>query len=289
MNRFFYLICVAVLFSWSGVARSQVTASATPFEYPVAPDTCTTLESRCNFIVVNFWNNYNIAKPITDDAALDQAFRDYVNFFKYAHRNIVMSSVRDFVFKARANTANLSKLGHVAEGALYGPYAEYWSDELYIEIAKLMSESTGLKANERNYYKHQVELISKNLVGNVLADFEIVTTDGKKKLSSFDAKTFILFFTDSSIDSSIQRTRLSTDVGVNNLIESSGTCVIQVSVDKVDAFWLNSQPANWINGSCEHAVSYFDLRTMPSCIILDSERKILVKNASVDDIKNALN
>lgn len=284
------LLVIAFVFAQLMMFQSRAQdASNTLFAYPVAPDSCSTLESRCNYIVTYFWKNFDISKPIADDAAFDKTFRDYINFFKYAHRNVVMASARDFIFKARANTANLSKIGRVAQGALYGPYAEYWSDELYIEIAKSISESTRLNANERKYYKHQAEVIAKCQAGMVLPDMEIVTADGKKKLSSIDGESFLLFFTDKSTDSAIQRTRLSVDVVMNSLIESGNIKVIQVSIDKVDADWYNNQPNNWLNGSCEHAMVDIDVRGVPCCFFLDKERKILVKNATVDDIKNALN
>ena len=34
------------------------------FPYPMAPDTCSTLESRCNYIITHFWEGYDISKEI---------------------------------------------------------------------------------------------------------------------------------------------------------------------------------------------------------------------------------
>ena len=103
------------------------------FAYPMAPDTCATLESRCNYIISHFWDDYDISKPITDEAAFESTFRDFVDFFRYAHRNVVLGTVRDLVNKAQSNTSNLQKLGEVAERTLYGTEAEYWSDEVYVK------------------------------------------------------------------------------------------------------------------------------------------------------------
>ena len=60
MRRFLYLL-VLLMCSVSAVkAQSQTTL----FAYPVAPDTCTTLEGRCNYIVQRFWDNFDFSKPI---------------------------------------------------------------------------------------------------------------------------------------------------------------------------------------------------------------------------------
>lgn len=287
MRRFLFVFCLLTV----SLSTTKVCAQApkTPFEYPVAPDTCSTLESRCNFIVVNFWNNYDITRPIPDDGAFVQAFRDYVNFFKYAHRNIVMTSMRHFINKAQSNTPNLEKVGKVAELVLYSPYAEYWSDELYIEVARMLSEATKLKQRDRAYYKRQAELLSTNVVGKEIPGFDVVTADGKKKISAFEGETFLLFFTDDSSDSSMERIRLSTDVGVNALLSGGQVKIIQVHLGKPAAEWMGNQPEEWINGYSEQAAAVLDLRSMPCCFILDKDHKILTKNNTVDDIKAALN
>ena len=50
------------------------------FAYPLAPDTCSTLESRCNYIITHFWDNFDISKPVTDVEAFENTFRDFVDF-----------------------------------------------------------------------------------------------------------------------------------------------------------------------------------------------------------------
>lgn len=281
-------LCLSAINAVAQPSAATADAPKTPFAYPVAPDTCATLESRCNYIVQNFWNNYDIAKPIANDADFETAFRDYVGFFRYAHKNIVMSSVRHFIFKARSNSSNLVKVGRVAESALYGPYAEYWSDELYVEIAKLISESTTLKAAERNYYKHQIEVINNCLVGAKLQDIDLNTATGKVKLSSLGAKSYLLVFTDDSSSSSIDRLRLSTDVNLNALIEGGQLTAVQIFMGKAANGWAETQPANWTNAYNEQVARTLDLRGCPVCYIVDSDLTILTKNVSAEDIKTAL-
>lgn len=257
-----------------------------PFDYPVPPDTCVSLESRCNYIIANFWNNYNIARPITNDEAFRTAFVDYVSIMKHSHRNIALTSIRNFIFKARANAGNLLKVGKVAEDALYGPSAEYWSDELYMEVARAMSESTTLKADTRNYYKQQLKTIGACIEGNEIPAFNLVLASGKKgKLSDFDAPAFLVFFTDGSSSSTIDRTRLSTDVTINELIASHRLKVVQVYVGKPESNWIDSQPENWTNTYSEQVDKTIDLRVVPSCFTLDGNRIIVQKNMPVEYVK----
>ena len=166
--RHILLLITALALTIGTISAQDQLAEQQPgtlFAYPLAPDTCSTLESRCNYIITHFWDNFDISKPIVDDTAFENTFRDFVDFFRYSHRNIVMAVVRDFVNKAQSNTANLKKLGEVAERALYGPEAEYWSDEVYMAFIKPLAASKQLPRDVRDHYARQLAAINTVQIG----------------------------------------------------------------------------------------------------------------------------
>ncbi len=265
----------------------------TLFAYPLAPDTCSTLESRCNYIITHFWENYDISKPITDEAAFETTFRDFVDFFRYSHRNIVLSVVRDLVNKAQSNTANLQKIGEVAERALYGTEAEYWSDEVYVAFAKPLAASKKLPRELRNHYAEQLARINAVQLGATL-DLEYTGTDGAKhRLSELPAaKTYILLFVDDDTDSTIGRLRLSTDVALNSLIASGEVSFLCLCTKKYNADWATAAAGyaeNWTVGCGDNLVRTLDLRAFPCCYILDENRTIVNKALSVEGLMSAVN
>ena len=264
----------------------------TLFAYPLAPDTCSTLEERCNFIITHFWDGFDISKPITDDAAFERTFRDFVDFFRYSHRNVVMSTVRDFINKAQSNDSNLQKVGQVAESALYGTEAEYWSDEVYVAFAKALAGSKQLPRDVRDHYASQLARINSVQVGAML-DFEFVGLDGlKQHLSDLNAKTFILLFLDDSTDSMIGRLRLSTDVALNALLNEGEATLVCLCANKYTADWASAAAGyadNWIIGCGENLAKDLDLRAFPVCYMLDDQRTILNKTLSVEALMTAVN
>ena len=264
----------------------------TLFAYPLAPDTCSTLEERCNFIITHFWDGFDISKPITDDAAFERTFRDFVDFFRYSHRNVVMSTVRDFINKAQSNASNLQKVGRVAESALYGTEAKYWSDEVYVAFAKALAGSKQLPRDVRDHYASQLARINSVQVGAML-DFEFVGLDGlKQHLSDLNAKTFILLFLDDSTDSMIGRLRLSTDVALNALLNEGEATLVCLCVNKYTADWASAAAGyadNWIIGCGENLAKDLDLRAFPVCYMLDDQRTILNKTLSVEALMTAVN
>ena len=259
----------------------------------MAPDTCSTLESRCNYILTHFWDNFDISKPITDDAAFETTFRDYVDFFRYSHRNIVMSSVRDFVNKAQSNAANLQKVGEVAERALYGTSAEYWSDEVYVAFAQPLAASKQLPHAVRDHYASQLARINAVQLGAIL-DFEYIGTDGlRHRLSELpEASSYILLFLDDSTDSSIGRLRLSTDVALNALITEGNAVLVCLCTNKYSDQWVQAAAGygeNWIVGCSEELAKNLDLRAFPCCYVLDGQRTIVNKSLSVEGLMSAVN
>ena len=265
----------------------------TLFAYPMAPDTCSTLESRCNYIITHFWDNYDISKPISDDVAFENTFRDFVDFFRYAHRNVVLTVARDFVFKAQSNASNLQKVGQIAERALYGQEAEYWSDEVYVTFARTLAASKQLPKDVRDHYAAQIARINSVQVGATL-DFEYVGTDGlKHRLSELpESKSYILLFIDDSTDSMIGRLRLSTDVALNALLDSGDVTLVCLSMNKYSDQWRDKAEGyadNWTIGCSEQLANQLDLRVLPCCYILNAERVIVNKSLSVEGLMTAVN
>ena len=295
MKRYFLLI--AALFLMCPMMSAQVQLAeqqpGTLFAYPQAPDSCSTLESRCNYIISHFWDNYDISKPVSDDTAFENTFRDFVDFFRYAHRNIVLSVVRDLVNKAQSNTSNLLKLGEVAERALYGPEAEYWSDEVYVAFIKPIASNKGISRQVRDYYGTQLARINAVQVGAEL-DFEYVGTDGlKHRLSELpECETYILLFIDGDTDSTIGRLRLSTDVALNSLLESGNAMLVCLCMNSYSNEWATAAAGycdNWTVGCGENLSSQLDLRVFPCCYVLDNQRRIANKSLSVESLMSAVN
>lgn len=289
-----FIIALALGMGYSSAQIQQADEQPrTLFAYPQAPDSCVTLESRCNYIISHFWDNFDISKPITDDVAFERTFRDFVEFFKYAHRNVVMVTVRDFVNKAQSNTTNLQKLGEVAERALYGPTAEYWSDEVYAAFAKPIASSKKLSKQVREHYAQQLSVMNAVQTGMEL-NFEYVGFDGAvHRISEFPEGTMmVILFVDDGADSSIGRLRLSTDVVLNNLIDEGKAALLCISLNKYSADWASSTAgyaSNWTVGCGENLSGKLDLRMLPCCYLLDGEHKVLSKALSVDVLLSTLN
>ena len=295
MKKLFLLALIVACMPWNSVnaqESNEVQAPATLFAYPVAPDTIKTFENRVNYIVDNFWGNYDLSKPIADLNAFNGAFRDYLGFLRYCHRTVAISSVRDFLFKAQTNKANFEKIAMLAEMGLYNVGAEYWSDEIYTEFLKAVIGNKQLKQDVRKYYAKQMERINRTQLGASLAGVTYTDADGKKvSIADIEADMVMIFITlDSDADQSFQRVRLSTDVAINSILNSGKVKLLCLSPEKYSKEWAHNAKGyaqNWLVGACPElsVEGDYDVRYTPSFIILDKDKNIIQKNVDLEAIK----
>lgn len=301
MKRIAFVCAVLSLFSFSLYAQDEAAAPValaapkTLFPYPQVPDTISTLQDRTNYILIHFWENYDLSKPIQDKALFEKTFQDYIDFFKYAHKTVVFNSIKDFMNRAQSNTANLVAIGEMAERNLYAPTAQYWSDEAYLPFIQTIIASKSVKNIEKVRYKAQLAKINNNQLGQIVPDIEFVDVNGeKKKISSLPATemTFIFINNPDCEDCSIARVRLSTDVVLNKLISDGKLTFVSITPAAYSKQWAEDAKQyadNWIIGACDNADDMLDIRRTPCFILLDKDKKIVNKNISPESIKALIN
>ena len=292
MKKFFALLSLLLLSLAATKASAQ---SKTMFEYPVAPDTCTSLESRCNYSTTHFWDNFDFHKPLTaeTDSALQSTFVDYLQIMSSANKNVGQSSVRLLMNKAQANQSNFRRLMATAEYMLYYT-PQPLIDDVYLAFLQSAVEASWMKKDARNHYQEQIRTINNTKLGNEIYNFSITDATGaKRKLYDVpvdSAEIVLLFFTGDGVESSLARTRIDTDLGVNELVKQGYTKVINVYVgDKPKQFLAEaSQYPNWtLVATSEY--KNLDVRILPSFVVLDNAHRVMNKNQYVDDIKKAFN
>lgn len=295
MKKIILLLSFISVLSWfpvfsQGEIGEMPEKPKTLFPYPQAPDTIKSFQDRANYVVIRFWNNFDLSKPVIDEPAFEVAFCDYINFFPHAHKTVVINSIKDLMNKAQSNKANFMLIGRLAEKNMYSPQAIFASDEAYLPFLDAMVRSKIVKKEDREYYKNQMQKINQNMLGALCPELDVVDVNGVKlKLSSLlSDKTTILFFNDGECsDCMLGRLRLSTNVNLNTLISEGNIKIVCITPKKYSEQWAleaRTWAENWSIVASEDADKIFDIRIAPSIFILDAEKRIAEKNILVDMI-----
>lgn len=287
------LLFVAIM---AGGHALKSSAQTTLFAYPTAPDTCKTLESRCNYLVQRFWDGCNLSKPIKaeNDSLLLTAVRDYLEIMMNANVNVSLASVRNLMFKAQSNQSNFLKIAQAAEMLLY-MQPTTMIDDVYLAFANSVAGATWAEKNVRAHFRRQVKAIEASKLMAPIADFEFTALGGGKDRLYDKADTcqsYLLVFTRDDSDGSFARLRLSTDAGINAAIASGRLKVYDITVGRPGANWAKESAdyaKQWTVGNYPDALNALDIRMLPSVFILDKDHRVQAKNISVDQVKDMSN
>lgn len=291
MRSLFRLFLVIMCLS----PATKVAGQATLFEYPTAPDSCSNIESRCNYSVQHFWDKCELTKPFDEanDSLLIEAMLTYFDIMKAgADMNVSLSSVRNLMFKSQANHDNFLKLAKIAEYVLYFHDTDI-VDDLYLAFAQSVADASWAKKDVRNHYSDQIKRISTSKLGAPLLDFEYTSISGARKRLT-DNRTsgvvlYVVMFSDNDTGSSIERMRLSTDVRMEQAVDSGFVKVINIVTKAVPKQWdsdSQSYSEKWEVGANKDLAASLDLRIMPCIYVLDEDFKVIAKNKTVDFMKS---
>mgnify|MGYP002623285699 CR=1 FL=1 len=292
MNKILRSILVVISLLSASNAVCQVT---TLFEYPIAPDTCSSIESRCNYSVQHFWDKCELTKPFVaeNDSLLLEAMLTYFDIMKAgANTNVSLGSVRNLMFKSQANHDNFLKLASLAEYILYYHDTDV-IDDLYLTFAQSVADASWAKKDVRNHYAEQIKRLSTSKLGQPLLDFEYTSISGARRhLSdnrSASATLYVVMFSDTESGSSIERMRLSTDIVFGQAVDEGVVKMINVMVGGTPKQWdadSQSYSEKWEVGASKDVLNKLDLRIIPCIYVLDEEFRVIAKNKTVDFLKS---
>ena len=291
MKKYIGLILLVICLFSGGKAMSQV---VTMFEYPIAPDTCSTMESRCNYSVQHFWDNCELTKPFAaeNDSLLMEAMITYIDIMKAgADVNVSLGSVRNLMFKSQANHDNFMKLASLAEYLLYYHDTDI-VDDLYITFAQSVVDASWVKKEVRNHYSEQIKRLNTSKLGEPLMNFEYTSITGARKHITDNraegVALYVVMFSDGDSGSSIERMRLSTDITFGKAVDEGFVKMINIVAGDVPKKWdadSQSYSEKWEVGASKEVGSKLDIRIMPCIYVLDENFKVISKNKTVDFLK----
>lgn len=263
------------------------------FPYPTIPDSLTNLYDRTDYLVAHFWEQCDMKKAMKSPERLDSAFRDYVSFMPHATMDVVYASVENLYKSIQNDVDVILSVGQMAENALYGDNAEYWSDELYLKFIEPIILNKKVPAIDRARYEHQYNILSKSIEGMVAPSAEYTTRYGATHNTNAQRAEFvILFFNDPECeDCSMIKLRLDADVKTSSLIASGRLKIVAISVSEASDEWkeaVKDYPFEWEVGASPEIDSIYDIRSIPSIYLLNKEHRIVAKNLNIDVLLRAI-
>lgn len=253
------------------------------FEYVETPDDLPDLQSRTDYLMENFWTPFDFKNTAAvDQNALNHAFEVYTGAMEFASEKKIKESVKNLINKIKGNPVLTFQFTKAAEEWLYGPRAEIWYDEIYMDFLQNLVDNKKISDNKKKKYAEQLSLLKANSPGAKLPSFALQNTDGIHQ--NFPAgKDYILieFVTPQSEGLRYSNLKLDISGTINDMIEDGELLVMVVNVGEGE-LGINEN-GKWELYKSGDAAKTIDFRRDPSFYIISKDKTIKGKNLEVDD------
>ncbi len=288
MNKKSFLCLILICFA-AALKGETVTS---PFEYPTAPDSLTSLPSRAGYVIQHFWEKADMKKLMNDTTKFHKAFADYVGLLPYAHPDSSKLSVQSFMAPVKTDPKMALIVADLAEKEMFGPDRSITNaDEVYMQFIKGVLSNKKINPKSKTRYLEQIKMLNSSQVDATAPQFSYTTRHGATHTFYEQPGEYsLLYFHGPDTDSyGMTRLRMETDVAINNLSKSGRLKIFDIYVGAPDAGWkesVESLPYEWEVGYSPSVGDNIDVRELPEMYLIDKDRKIMVRGLTVEHLLN---
>ena len=281
------------------------------FPQPTVPTAYTEPAERLEYLADHYWDGFFDGAGRTDSARVigvpkgevEQAMANYIAVLNEMPLPKAQKSVGHLFdqlsAKQQADTATRVYLAmtEIVARYLYDPNSPMRDEDLYLPFVQKMAASPLTREDMRTAYRYEAQMCALNPRGSVAPDFVMTLRNGTSvRMHSVKAERTLLFFSNPGchnckdiIDA------LQKDEIVQQLIGEGRLAVMNVYIDEdLDAWrsYMPIYPKTWLNGYDPAHILRQDqlycIRAIPSLYLLDAEKRILLKDAPLDRVQEAL-
>ena len=237
-----------------------------------------------------YWDGFNFEADslvaMYDRRSVVEAFADYVLFIEPVRAD---SLLRALIHRAEASRPVLDLFVEVSDIVLHDPNSPLRNDEYYIPILEELAASPLMDEYDRIIFEHDLAIVSKNRVGEIANDFTYSMANGRKaRMSSIEAQHLILFFFNPECEMCRGITaEIEASPLLNALMDADKLRILAICPDGDTEAWrkkAETMPERWIvaydDGTQPTIDDLYDLRAIPSLYLLDSAKRVIIKDGT---------
>ena len=284
----------------NSVSKAEVPADTiTAFILPAIPVMLDTPELRADYLVRHYWENVNFADTnyVHHPEVTEQAWVDYIDVLKLVSAKAADAAIKDVFTQAEKSKTSYLYLAELADKYLYDPNSPMRNEELYISVLDALTSSPVLDDVEKIRPQARRELAQKNRIGTKAIDFTYTLSSGKKStLYALNAPYTLLFINNPGCHACAETIEaLKNAPAINRAISQKQLQILSLYPDEELDEWkrhLSDFPAAWINSYDAQQIikekNLYDLKAIPTLYLLDKDKTVLLKDATVMEIDQYL-
>lgn len=298
------ILCLLLGACKNGNASSQ-SKSETPqdtikaIKMPAIPQMMTAPEQRADFLAKHYWDNVNFADTnyIHHPDITEQAWADYCDLLNHVPLSTAQEAIKKTIARTETEKKVFDYITGLADKYLYDPNSPLRNEEFYIPVLEAMISSSVLTETEKIRPQARIEMAYKNRVDTKAIDFTYTLESGAQStLYKIKSQYTVLFINNPGCHACTENIEALKDSPIiNELIQKKQLVVIALYPDEELDEWRRHRdefPQEWINGYDKSLTiktqNLYDLKAVPILYLLDANKKVLLKDATVQAITQYL-
>lgn len=285
------------------------TVKSVPFPEVKIPNMITEPSERMTYVLDHFWDgmmsaslagkcdSLHVKGILKDD--VEQKFGLYTTILWSAPLSEACKSVSRLFSAAEAcekrdTSSNVFEtITKFAEKYFYDPNSPLRNEEFYLPYVEGLAKSECVSEAMRPAYSYDASMCALNRIGTKAADFSFKDLRGKvHTLYGVKADYTLLFFSNPGCPNCREITEMIESSPEISALEKSGRlAVVNVYIDQEIDKWKSfaaDYPSEWICGYDHNYIIRTDVtynvRAIPSLYLLDSQKRVLLKDAPQDKV-----
>lgn len=275
----------------AAVPADTVDSAVVKFPLPQVPALLTGTEERLDYALKHFWEAYDFADTTAYNRAVgEQGVADFLGLIGMADEALVGEAIK--IYLDACMPVKVSREYHTTLMRHYLGNAEspLRNDALYEQfLVQSQTYYTATDVAERERTAYELQMLRLNRVGSIAKDFSLIRRDGTRgHLFDIASPYTLIVFTDPTCDKC--QAQLSQMVDLPQL-KHSKLSVVLLYPDVDTDVWRKTPkalPAQWIDAYSPQGevmtVPLYHLPALPSLYLLDAEKRVLLRDASLDEL-----
>lgn len=244
----------------------------------------------------HYFDNY----PFEDERLLNtpvafDKFRQYAAMISQVGDLLPDSVVTRILNQAQVSAKSYNALFETWQKIIGDISSPFWTESVYIEMLHHALASYAVDSLQKQYYQTQLRRFDKNRKGSVIPDFAVMLPNGTKTdIYSIESEYILLYFHNPDCPTCVEiREKLLQMAPLHRAIDQQKIKVVTVFFEKDRAIWqkyLKEQTHTafintWNYDNAIESEELFDLSVIPFMFLLDKEKRVIVKDISVEALE----
>ena len=279
--------------------------TALPFPDVQLPSMISGQQEALEYMAVNYWNgmtdpsrrNYPSDSLLVSGVRrgdVEQKFADWTSIMEYAGNGIWSKAVGNLYDRAlaceRKDTASqvFETFVDLFQKYYYNPNSPMRNEDVYYHFVSRYASYEGLTDVEKAKYEREARLCALNRIGTRASDFRFADRRGNiTNLYDIKAELTLLFFSNPGCEACMNIINvLREDPVISSMVASGRLAVANIYIDEDIQAWRSYMPVypeEWYNGFDPDMIlrsnEIYAIRAIPSLYLLDSEKRVIMKDA----------